>query len=94
MRLQTVGRDGPSRSRFRLRVAGVWFWCAGFDVVLEKHVVGKSVRACERLVITLYEKAQVVGTGQRYKWMVGVGKLQCIPGNLQVKGFSPVWDRR
>jgi hypothetical protein len=64
--VQTVGRDGSSRSRFCLRVA-TSAWCAGFDVVLVTHVLDKSVRACERF-IALYENRRHVDTGQRNKW--------------------------
>jgi len=47
--VQKVGRDGSSRLRFCLRVA-TWCCYAAFDVVLEMHVFGKSVRACERFI--------------------------------------------
>ena len=41
-------------------------WCAGFDIVLETHVFGKSVRTSG--IIALYEDRRKVGTDQRNKW--------------------------
>jgi len=60
------GGDGWTRGLFTVAfpfAVATSAWCAGFDVVLETHVFGKSVRACERF-ITLYKERRRVGTGQ------------------------------
>ena len=63
------GGDGGTRGFFTVALplaVTTSAWCASFDVVLETHMFGKSVRARERF-ITLYENTRKVGTAQRNK---------------------------
>jgi hypothetical protein len=75
--------DGGARGLFTvvlLLAVATSTWCTGFDVVLETHVFGKSVRARERF-IALYEIRRKVSTGQRNKW----GEMRT--GKLAGEGF-------